>query len=47
MQPSKAESYLEVNAWRDQWQKDVISECGQGLACWMHKYYTAHIITKV
>ena len=37
------ESYLEVNTWRDLQQQDVISECGQGLAHWIHKYYTGHI----
>ena len=31
-QPSKVESYLEVNTWEDWRQQDLISECGQGLA---------------
>ena len=33
VRPSKVESYLEVNT-RTQadWQQDLISECGQGLA---------------
>ena len=43
VQPSKVESYLELNAWTD-WQQDLISEYGQGLAYWTHKYYTGHII---
>ena len=32
--PSKVESYLKINAWRDQQQQDLISDCGQGLAHW-------------
>ena len=28
--PSKVESYLEVNAWADLQQQDLISEYGQG-----------------
>ena len=40
VQPSQVESYVEVNAWTD-WQQDLmISEYGQRLTCWMHKYYT-------
>ena len=42
-QPSKVESYLKVNAWTD-WQQDLISEYGECLAYWTHKYYTGHII---
>ena len=38
---------MEVNAWRDQWQQDLIPECGQGLTYWLHKYYTGHIIATV
>ena len=34
VQPSKVESYLEVNAWTDWRQQDLISEYGQGLAYW-------------
>ena len=30
VQPSKVESYLEVNVWTDWWQQDLISEYGQG-----------------
>ena len=30
MQPSKVESYLEVNAYTDWRQQDLISEYGQG-----------------
>ena len=41
---SKVESYLEVNAWTDWQQEDLISKCGQDLAYWTHKYYTGHII---
>ena len=33
-EPSKVESYLEVNAWTDWWQEDLISEYTQGLAYW-------------
>ena len=49
MWPSKVKSYLEVNVWRDWWQQDLISECGQGLAHWIHvhKYYTVHTIAIV
>ena len=43
VRPSKVESYLEVNAWTDWWQQDMISKYGQGLAYWTHKYYTGHI----
>ena len=39
--PSKVELYLEVNAWTDWQQQDLIS---QGLAYWTHKYYTGSII---
>ena len=42
--PSKAEYYLEVDAWGDQWQQHLIYECSQGLAYKMHKYYNGHII---
>ena len=34
--PSKLESYLEVNAWTNKWQQDLISEYDQGLAYWTH-----------
>ena len=34
VQPSKVESYLEVNTWADWRQQDLISECSQGLAYW-------------
>ena len=44
MWPSKVGSYLEVNAWTDWQQQDLISECVQGLAYKTHKYYTRHII---
>ena len=37
--PGKIELYLKMNAWRDQQLEDLISECGQGLAYWVHKYY--------
>ena len=30
VQPSKVESYLEVSAWTDWQQQDLISEYGQG-----------------
>ena len=30
VQSSKVQSYLEVNAWTDWWQQDMISEYGQG-----------------
>ena len=42
--PSKAESYLELNAWTEWQQQDLISEYGQGLAYWTRRYYTGHII---
>ena len=42
--PSEVKSSLEVHAWTDRWQQDLISECAQGLAYWTHKYYTGHII---
>ena len=29
MHPRKVESYLKENAWRDQWQEDMISESGK------------------
>ena len=38
--PSKVESYPEVNAQRNRWQQDLISQCGQGSTYWIHKYYT-------
>ena len=38
------ESYLEVNAFTDWWQEDLLSEHSQSLAYWAHKYYTGHII---
>ena len=41
---SKVESYVEVNAWTDWWQQDLIPEYDQILAYWTHKYYTGHII---
>ena len=43
--PSKVQSCLEVNsnAWKDRWQ-GLISQCSQGLAYWVHKYYSEHII---
>ena len=41
---SKVESYIEVNAWTDWWQQDLIPEYDQILAYWTHKYYTGHII---
>ena len=44
VQPSKVESYLEVNAWTDWRQQDLTSEYGQDLAYWTHTYYTGHII---
>ena len=43
--PSKVKSYLEVNAWIDWWQQDLISEYGQGLVYSEYiKYYTGQII---
>ena len=30
VQPSKVELYLEVSAWTDQWEQNLISEYGQG-----------------
>ena len=32
VRPSKVESYLEVSAWTDLWQQDLISEYSLGLA---------------
>ena len=46
-QPSKAESYMKVNAWRDQQQEDLISKCGQDLAYWTNKYCTGYLIATV
>ena len=46
-QPSKVKSHLEINAWRDWREQDLISECDQGLVYWIHKYYTAHIIARL
>ena len=44
VKPSKVESYLKVNTWTDWRQQDLISEYGQDLAYWTHKYYTGGII---
>ena len=33
-----------MNAGTELQQQNVISEYGQGLAYWTHKYYTGHII---
>lgn len=46
MQSSKGGTYLKVNAWRGWWQ-DLISECGQDLVYWIHKYYSGHIILQL
>ena len=42
--PSEVKSYLKGNAWRDWQQRDLISECGQGLAYWIHKYCAGLLI---
>ena len=39
----KVELYLGVNT-RTDWQQYLISEYGQHLAYWTHKYYTGDII---
>ena len=36
VRPSKVESYLELNAWTDWWQQDLISEYDQSLAYRTH-----------
>ena len=41
-QPSKVESYLEVNTWTDWRQQDLISECDQGLAYWTWTLHWTH-----
>ena len=42
--PSKVEWHLEMNAWRDQWQPELISECGQAQIAYMCKCYAKYII---
>ena len=43
--PGKVDSYLEVKAWTDCQQQDIISQYGWGLVYTEHiaKYYTGHI----
>ena len=42
VRPSKMESYLEVNAWTDWRQQDLISEYGQSLAYWTQILHWTH-----
>ena len=46
-QPSKVESYLEMNTWTDWQQQDLISECGQGLVYWTYKYYISYTVATI
>ena len=41
VRPGKLESYLEVNAWADLQQQDLISEYGEGV------WHTGHIIINI
>ena len=40
-------SYLKVNAWTDQWQQDLISECSQGLRSMLNQGWNQIIITNL
>ena len=42
----KVESHMKMNVWRDKWQQGLISQCGQGLSYWIHKYmyWTYYIV---